>query len=97
MQELEEQALPKTPLSAAHLLDEEIDTLRALIDKYDVKIAMLEEKQTSNQQATSVNKKGKRVPYGEVKLTSDGQEVLDFYQFRLETETETQLAMTLEA
>ena len=48
MEELEEQALPKTPLSAAHLLDEEIDTLRALIDKYDAKIAMLEEKQTSN-------------------------------------------------
>ena len=48
MQELEEQALPKKPLSAAHLLDEEIDTLRALIEKYDVKIAMLEEKQTSN-------------------------------------------------
>ena len=41
------------------LLDEEIDTIRALIGTYDAKIALLEEKLTNK--GTTVNKKGKRV------------------------------------
>ncbi len=76
------------PLTPEHLLDEEIDTLRALIGEYDKKIAMLEEKQTS--QATQVNTKGVRVPYGQVKLSKDAEETIDFYQFRMDTETNRQ-------
>ena len=41
------------------LLDEEIDTIRALIGTYDAKIALLEEKLANK--GTTVNKKGKRV------------------------------------
>ena len=51
------------------LLDEEIETIRALIEQYDAKIAILEEQQVN--QATQVNAKGNRVPFGQVKLTSD--------------------------
>lgn len=67
------------------LLDEEIETIRALIEQYDAKIAILEEQQVN--QATQVNAKGNRVPFGQVKLTSDAQETLDFYQFRMDAET----------
>ena len=76
------------PLTPEHLLDEEIDTLRALIGEYDKKIAMLEDKQAS--QATQVNTKGVRVPYGQVKLQKDAEETIDFYQFRVDTETTRQ-------
>ena len=40
----EEEPIVKMPLTPEHLLDEEIDTLRALIGEYDKKIAMLEDK-----------------------------------------------------
>lgn len=49
----------------ADLLDEEIETLRALIESYDNKITILEDKNSSSA-PSSVNAKGKRVKAEEV-------------------------------
>ena len=80
--------IQKTPLTPSHLLDEEIETLRELIQQYDAKISLLEDREAN--QATSVNSKGKREPYGQVKLTTDADQLYDFYQFRIDTETTVQ-------
>ena len=75
----------KTPLTPSPLLDVQIETLRELIQQYDAKISLLEDREAN--QATSVNSKGKREPYGQVKLTTDADQLYDFYQFRIDTET----------
>ena len=59
------------------LLDEEIDTIRALIGTYDAKIALLEEKLANK--GTTVNKKGKRVRAEQMTFTDGAEMALDYY------------------
>ena len=59
------------------LLDEEIDTIRALIGTYDAKIALLEEKLANK--GTTVNKKGKRVRAEQMTFTDGTEKTLDYY------------------
>ena len=59
------------------LLDEEIDTIRALIGTYDAKIALLEEKLINK--GTTVNKKGKRVRAEQMTFNDGTEKALDYY------------------
>ena len=59
------------------LLDEEIDTIRALIGTYDAKIALLEEKLINK--GTTVNKKGKRVKAEQMTFNDGTEKALDYY------------------
>lgn len=60
-----DESKPFIPLNPLDLLDEEIETLRALIESYDNKITILEDKNSSSA-PSSVNAKGKRVKAEEV-------------------------------
>ena len=66
------------------LLDEEIETLKALIGSYDQKIALLEQKKVPKDTPTSVNAAGKRVRADEVKIKHE--DPLSYYQYRLDME-----------